>query len=174
MSVHEPSFAEPHPTWQSRRQRALDPVLTAAEEEQRIREDAAERASFSPHLWAMVEHEIGHPIFLVALVGQDTYRRIDLPEGIEKMNDKQQATLVGRIARIHFIQKRGDAGPFGKIVGYVYRHTFDEGWNLTTYGQIIDRAAGRVVVGKYTLSLKKKPGKDISFRFSHKNRTVGR
>jgi hypothetical protein len=131
MSVPEPSFAEPHPTRQSRRQRALNPVLTAVEEEERIREDATERASFSPHLWAKVEHEIGHAIFLVALAGQDSYRRVDLPDGIERMVDKQQATLVGRIARTHFIQTKGNAGPFGKIVGYIYRHTFDEGWNLT-------------------------------------------
>jgi hypothetical protein len=120
---------------------------------------------FVPHLWAVTEHRIGRPIFLVAIAGQDRYRRVDLPDGITHMSDEARVRLIRSAAKRHFHEKKGDAGPFGKIVGYIYRCTNDEGWNLTTSGELIDRNAGRVFVGQYRLTLKGKPHQDISFLF---------
>jgi hypothetical protein len=127
--------------------------------------DLAERAKFSPHLWAVTEHKIGRPIFLVAIVGQNRFRRVDLPDGIEAMSEQQQIEVIRHAAKRHFEQTSGDAGPFGKILGYWYRHASDQSWLLNTEGEVLDRNAGQVYVGKYTLSLKGKPGRDIAFLF---------
>lgn len=114
-----------------------------------------------PHLWAVTEHEIGEPIFVVAIVGQDRYRRVDLPDGVNLLSYEQQAALVRRAAKRHFERVRGNAGPFGEIFGYWYRYVRDQSWLISTEGEVICRNAGHVTVAQYTLSLKS--GRDITF-----------
>jgi hypothetical protein len=123
-------------------------------------------STFMPHLWASVEHEVAQPIFLIAIVGQDHYRRVDLADGIERLPEKQQVELVASAARRHFDRNQGNAGPFGTIVGYVYHPDYDHGWTLNTKGELVNRNAGRVRRGEYKLTLKNEPNRDISFLFN--------
>jgi hypothetical protein len=134
-------------------------------EEECAKEEVHERTTFTPHLWAKVEREPGRPIFVAALTGQNRWRRVDLPDGIEKMPERQQIELIRNAARRDFVNKEGSAGPFAEILGYHYRHSFDESWLLNTNGEVLDRNAGRVTVWKYTLGLRRKPERDISFVF---------
>ena len=129
------------------------------------REEAKQRAAFMPHLWAVTERKIGRPIFIVAWTGQNFWRRADLPDGIEKMADDDQVNLIRAAGKRHFALREGSAGPFGKIVGYYYRQSFDKSWLLNTDGEILDRDGGRVRIGNYTLQLHSKPTVDISFLF---------
>jgi len=116
--------------------------------------EARGRANFQPHLWVVPERSVPSSIFVVAWTGPDFSRRVDLPDGIETLSEQQQCDLIRSAARRHFREKQGCAGPFGKILGYVYRPTFDEGWNLTHDGEVLDRAAGRIIVGRCELRIK--------------------
>jgi hypothetical protein len=136
------------------------PLLVALEEITMINHD---EENFVPHLWAVTERQIGEPIFLVSILGEDRFRRVDLPDGVNLLSYEQQAALVRRAAKRHFEQTRGDAGPFGNIFGYWYRHAFDQSWLISTEGEIICRNAGHVTVAQYTLSLKS--GRDVTFIF---------
>lgn len=132
----------------------LAAILRQQAERAAAEEEARERASFRPHLWVMGERETPSPIFVVAICGQDRFRRVPLSEGIAALPDAEQADVICRAAARHFVGRSGSAGPFGNIVGFVYRRTFDEGWNLSADGTVIDRTAGRVIVGKAALFLK--------------------
>ena len=125
-------------------ERELTKIRQREKEKQLAEEEAHERATFTPHLWAITEHKIGHPIFLIAIAGQDRYRRVDLPDGIEKMADEQQVEVIRNAARRHFNQIKGSAGPFGRILGYWYRHAYDQSWLIATTGGVVHRNGGVV------------------------------
>jgi hypothetical protein len=103
---------------------------TAAEEEDRA------RASFEPHLWVIGDRKTPSPIFVVAICGPDRFLRVPLPEGIATLSDEEQGAIVSRIASQHFVDSAGSAGSFGKIVGFIYRQTFETGWTLSVDGRV--------------------------------------
>jgi hypothetical protein len=123
--------------------------------EQRLLEER-ERAAFTPHLWAQTTREGASPIFILALLNQNRYRRIDLVDGIETLPEQTQVELVGSAAKRHFESNKGFAGPFGAIHGYRFQQSFDVGLNLSTDGRVIDRNAGRLFVPKFELFTRKR------------------
>lgn len=129
----------------------------AAEEEER-----RERASFKPHLWVVAERKVPSPIFVVAIFGEECFRHVSLPDNIESASEADQQKLIQRAAIKHFRQKGGSAGPFGRIIGYLFCRTFDQAWRLNIHGEVVDYNAGRVHRGKYSLQLKGNPKKDLA------------
>jgi hypothetical protein len=53
----------------------------------------------------------------------------------------------------------------GRIIGYLFRRTFDESWRLNIDGQVISRTGGRVYLGSYHLYLNGNPKKDLARLF---------
>ena len=120
---------------------------------------------FRPHLWIIPEREIPSPIFVVAIFGEERFRRVNLPEAIATLPENLREKIVSHAASSHFTSSGGQAGPFGKIVGYFYRRTFDQSWRLNVKGEVLHRNGGSVPVAKCTLSFKGKGKKDLSILF---------
>lgn len=111
-------------------------LATSIAEQQRDREERARsddlrrRAAFVPHI--LVEHERTrpeHPLFMIALLGIDHFKRIDLPTEVRR--EKDIHTFLGQ-CREHIagVMQEGTTsqvvrGPFGRPVAFVCRFTYD-------------------------------------------------
>jgi hypothetical protein len=137
------------------------------EETQRAitRERFLAQQRFTPHLWVIPEREIPSPIFVVAIFGEERFRRVNLPETIATLPEKVQEKIISEAACSHFSSTGGRAGPFGKILAYLYRRTFDQSWRLNPKGEVLHRSGGSVPVAKCRLSFKSKGKKDVSILF---------
>ncbi len=120
---------------------------------------------FVPFLWVLGERNIGEPIFMVAIFGEDHFRLVPLPRRITKLPPDVELKLVVFVARTHFKRNNGVISCFGRILGYVYCRSSEERWTLSPSGEVINRTAPAVRRGKYTLTLKNRPHQDISFIF---------
>ena len=123
------------------------------------------RQCFIPHLWVIPERKIPSPIFVVAIFGEECFRRINLPDGVLTLSENLQKKIISRAACSHFNSTGGQAGPFGKIIGYFFQRTFDQSWRLNVNGEVLSRNGGAVAIGTCTLSLKGKRNQDLSFLF---------
>jgi len=123
------------------------------------------RFNFKPHLWVLPENSVPCPLFLVAICGEEHFRRISLPDTIDAVSPVRQEKLIREAAVRHFTQSEGRAGPFGRITGYLFRRTFDESWRLNIHGQVVSRTGGRVSLGSYHLYLNGNPKKDLARLF---------
>jgi len=130
-----------------------------------VQERTLVRQRFTPHLWVIPERKIPSPIFVVAVFGEERFRRVNLPDGILTLSENLQEKIISQAASFHFASSSGQAGPFGKILGYIYRRSFDQSWRLNDKGQLLNRHSGPVPVTKYTLSLKGRHKKDLSSLF---------
>jgi hypothetical protein len=133
LSPEEISGAEEEDRRLARRQR---------DDADRLREEA-ERVSFRPHAWVIPESSIPSPVFVVAIYGQDCFRRVDLPEDIASRPEDEQLRLVRGAIREHFREREGRAGPFGAITGYLYRRNWEETIELSIEGAVVDPRAER-------------------------------
>jgi hypothetical protein len=130
-----------------------------------VEAETVARLSFKPHLWVVPEESVPSPLFLVAIFGEEYFRRISLAETIEAVSPVDQEKLFREAAIRHFTWSKGRAGPFGRITGYLFRRTFDESWRLNTQGKVISRTGGRVHLGGNRLYLNGNPKKDLARLF---------
>ena len=115
-----------------------------------------DRANFKPHLWVNKSCSVPSPIFVVALLGQDTFLRCDLPENIVDMEFPEQQRIIKAAILEHYKHKKGSAGPFGDIQGYYYRKDYDSKTviEFSAEGDLINNDAGMPSIGQATISLK--------------------
>jgi hypothetical protein len=104
--------------------------------EEKEKEDLA-RLKFKPHLWVLPERSVPSPIFVVCFMGEATFRFASLPDGIANMSMEKQKEIVKETIQTHFKEKNGLAGPFGKVLQYQYRITYDSHWLVSTDGEFI-------------------------------------
>ncbi len=118
-----------------------------------------ERANFKPHLWVNKSCSVPSPIFVVALLGQDTFLRCDLPENIITLEFPEQARIIKAAILEHYARKRGSAFPFGNILGYYYRTAYDAKtvMEFSIEGDLINNETGMPPIGQATISLTKHP-----------------
>jgi hypothetical protein len=99
------------------------------QEQLRVQEMKARRA-FVPHVWIEHErHRPEHPFFVIAMLGIDHFKRIDLPDEIQACEESGQRLwmikeLIDRILDEN-TEGRLLNGPFGRAVTFFYRDTFD-------------------------------------------------
>jgi hypothetical protein len=122
-------------------------------------------SDFVPHLWVIGEREVGEPLALVAILDERNLRCVPLSKGIAKLPCELEVKLIGFIARLHFKRNSGAISCFGRIKHYVYCRSEKERWIVRPDGRIMNRNAGELRAGNYTLSLKSKPHQDIAFLF---------
>jgi hypothetical protein len=121
------------------------------QEEAERRREKAERTAFVPHAWVIPENRIPSPLFVAAFYGQNRFLRVDLPADIASLPREEQNHLLGRAIRGHFLEKDGKAGPFGRILGYLHRRTYDETAEFSIEGELLDPLAQRPHQGIGTL-----------------------
>ncbi|MBP7632945.1 hypothetical protein KBA41_02155 [Candidatus Ozemobacteraceae bacterium] len=92
---------------------------------------AKARAEFHPHLFVETERTIPSPIFVAVITGSP-YRRF-IPVASADMSPAE----IGDIIRRHYEASKGAIIAFGKITGYRYQQTFDNGMKFDTDGRFI-------------------------------------
>lgn len=122
------------------------------EERQRREAELAQlRAAFRPHLRVIPERSTPQPIFVAAVTGVDYWLVRPLPADILTMPVVHRLQVVGWIAREHYAERMGDVGPFGKILGYLFRTEFEKALEFDTDGMPHGELEGPVPEGKATL-----------------------
>jgi hypothetical protein len=117
-----------------------------------------------PYLWVVVENEIGRPVFAAAII-EANVRLIPLPSEILKLRRDLEIKVIRTIALAHYKQSGGSIPLFGAITGYVYARKLQENWKLTSNGEVLSFKAKPIRRVKYTLTLKGRPNRDITFLF---------
>lgn len=117
-----------------------------------------------PYLWVLTENEIGRPVFAAAIM-EENVRFVPLPSEILKLRRDLEIKVIRTIARAHCKQSGGSIPLFGAITGYVYARKLQENWKLTNDGEVVSFTAKPIRRVKYTLTLKDKPNRDITFLF---------
>jgi hypothetical protein len=140
--------AELEAAWEANVERAR-----RLEREEEHRREMAERVSFRPHAWVIPERARPSPIFAVAWGGESRFRRVDLPADISSRPEVEQFLLVRGAIREHYLGTDGCAGPFGGIIGYLYRPTYDETVEFTVGGEVVERPVPRPRHGNCNLRI---------------------
>ncbi len=130
-----------------------------------LEEEKLARFHFKPHLWVVPENSVPSPRFVVAICGEEYFRRVPLLDNVDAVSPIGQEEIIREAAVRHFTGSKGRAGPFGRITGYLFRRTFDESWRLNTHGQVVSRIGGNICLGNYHLYLNGNPKKDLTRLF---------
>lgn len=89
-----------------------------------------------PHLWILHERARPKGLFIVALTGLEQWKRVPLPESIERQSWREQRRLIRQAARTHFRNEGHRDGLFGRATDYLYRPVPDRSYRLTTGGSL--------------------------------------
>jgi len=113
-----------------------------AEEEEKARRDreSYERRMFQPHLW--IKHEREYPpvgsICIVGFLGIENWKVITLPEDISGLQWSEQLKALREKIREHQSQEYVDTSIFRKVIGYIYRKTYDKSFLFSTNGNFLE------------------------------------
>jgi len=114
--------------------------LREQEEKARKSREEYERRTFRPHIW--VKHELEYPplgsICIVAFIGIDNWKVITLPEDIAGLRWSEQFKTLREKIREHQSQENVDRSMFRKVIGYIYRKTYDKSFLLSTDGNLLE------------------------------------
>jgi len=123
-------------------QRAYELTLNQLEEqEEKARRDreSYERRMFRPHIW--VKHELEYPpvsICIVAFIGIEHWKVINLPEDIAGLRWSEQFKTIREKIIEHQSQEYVDKSMFGKVIGYIYRKTYDKSFLFSANGNLLE------------------------------------
>ncbi len=87
------------------------------------------RRDFRPHLWVIHENTVPSPIFVVAWLGIDTFKRVELPETVAQ--DPSVGSGLVTLARWlsdNLQDKAYLCSPFGRPTQILYRDTYDHSY----------------------------------------------
>jgi hypothetical protein len=135
---------------------AMEATRELQRDEARRRDEAelaAARAAFRPHLRVIPERRIPQPIFVAAFTGVGFWLVQPLPEHVLSMPPILRLGVVGQIARDHYAQEEGHAGPFGAICGYLFRTEFEHALQLDIDGIVRGEQHGPISEVSATLWL---------------------
>ena len=123
-------------------QKAYEQTLNQLEEqEEKARRDREEyeRRTFRPHIWVKHEREYppGGSICQVAFLGIHNWKVITLPEDIAGLQWSEQCKTVREKIREHQSQEYVDTSIFRKVIGYIYRKTYDKSFLFSTNGNLL-------------------------------------
>lgn len=95
-------------------------------------EELRKRNAFVPHVWFEHERSYPSPIFIVAMFGEEHFRKLDLPEEMQSFFLTGGWVFDVRSIIKDFIdshpQHRLLRGPFGKAVRVIIRDSYDHGF----------------------------------------------
>lgn len=128
-------------------------------EQERADEHRA-RNAFVPHIHAIHERRIPeHPFFVIAMLGIDHFKRVDLPRNILGMPTIGEQLLAVWELMDHICTSqdyhRITRGPFGRATTLLFRDTYDHAYVYDVDTQrFIGEHHGAVHTATVTLSLK--------------------
>jgi hypothetical protein len=125
-------------------------------------EEEKEREKFKPHLWMIGERRIPSPIFAVAFMGESTFKNANLPPFILLFDLKTQINIVKKRFQLFCEERNRSTGPFGAIIGYHYRQTYDIAFEFDMEGNLLSTLKGKFPTNKASLTIK---GKDLGILF---------
>ncbi|MBU3679808.1 MAG: hypothetical protein FGM32_09420 [Candidatus Kapabacteria bacterium] len=103
--------------------------IEASRREKALAAELRARAEFVPHLWVIHERSIPSPIFVVAMLGVDTFKRVELPEKIAAQTSTgQQLVDIAAMLNEGLRDKAYLCSPFGRPTHVLFRDTFDHAY----------------------------------------------
>jgi hypothetical protein len=103
--------------------------IEACKRERKLAAELRARAAFTPHLWVVPENKIPSPIFVVAMLGVETFKRFEIPEEILSLDSTGDVLIaLGSMLKDRFHDRAYMASPFGRAVQVLYRDTYDHSY----------------------------------------------
>ena len=131
---------------------AMDEAIKKTEDECRLEREAAARRreiyarkNFKPYIYVKTSEKRPNSIAIVAFTGAAVYKCIDLPVEISSRSIERQIREVSKTIKQHYSKRNGHSGQFGKITGYIFYKTYDEGIEFSIEGEVIGDSLGRPV-----------------------------
>jgi hypothetical protein len=103
--------------------------VDASRKERLLADELRARAAFTPHLWVVPENKIPSPIFVVAMLGVETFKRFEIPEEIASLSNPGDILIaLGSMLKERCSDRAYMASPFGRAVQVLYRDTYDHSY----------------------------------------------
>jgi hypothetical protein len=103
--------------------------VDASRKERLLADELRARAAFTPHLWVVPENKIPSPIFVVAMLGVATFKRVEIPEEIASLSNTGDILIaLGSMLKERCKDRAYMASPFGRAVQVLYRDTYDHSY----------------------------------------------
>jgi hypothetical protein len=103
--------------------------VDASRKERLLADELRARAAFTPHLWVVPENKIPSPIFVVAMLGVATFKRVEIPEEIASLSNTGDILIaLGSMLKERCRDRAYMASPFGRAVQVLYRDTYDHSY----------------------------------------------
>jgi hypothetical protein len=109
---------------------------------------------YRPYAQVLTERTRPEPIFVAALTGVDVWLRLDFAPEILVRSPGQKLREIGAAMRTHYAMRKGIAGPFGKITGYVFRPSPDRALRYSSDGVLLGPAKEPAVYGEVSMGLR--------------------
>ena len=97
-----------------------------------MQRELRKRITFVPHVWFEHERKYPSPIFVVAMFGEEHFRKLDLPEEMQSFYLTAGWVFDVRSIVKDFIESNPNhrllRGPFGRAVRVIIRDTYDHGF----------------------------------------------
>lgn len=132
---------------------------TVDQREQALLAERRARENFVPHIHAIHERWIPeHPFFVIASLGIDHFKRVDLPASILEMTDTSAQLLAIWDLMDHICTseeyKRITGGPFGRATTLLYRDAYDHAYVYDVQTRaLVDERHGAPATGTASTSL---------------------
>lgn len=134
------------------KEQVLDEAIEKTEDECRLeREEAARRReiyarkNFKPYIYIKTSETRPKSIGIVAFAGAAVYKCVGLPEEISSWPIERQIREVSKTVKRNYRERNGHSGQFGKITGYIYYRTYDEGIEFSIEGEVVGDSLGKPV-----------------------------
>ena len=89
--------------------------VEACRKERLLADELRARAAFTPHLWVVPENKIPSPIFVVAMLGVETFKRFEIPEEIGSLSNPGDILIaLGSMLEERCSDRAYMASPFGR------------------------------------------------------------
>lgn len=131
---------------------AMDEAIKKTEDECRLEREAMARRreiyarkNFKPYIYVKTSEKRPNSIAIVAFTGTAVFKCIDLPEEISSWPIERQIGAASKTIKQHYCEMNGHSGQFGKITGYIFYKTYDEGIEFSIEGEVIGDCLGRPV-----------------------------
>jgi hypothetical protein len=118
--------------------------------------ESYERGRFKPYIYIKSSLSTPTSITIVAFGGVAGCKHIQIPDEIKAMPEDEQLIEIGRFLAFHYKYRNGECLHFGKITGYIYMKSFDNGVVYSIDGTIIGQHNAPINEGEATLFIGKK------------------
>lgn len=143
-----------------------------------MQQELRKRIKFVPHVWFEHERKYPSPIFVVAMFGEEHFRKLDLPEEMQSFYLTAGWVFDVRSIVKDFIESNPNhrllRGPFGRAVRVIIRDTYDHGFvydfdtleligeyhTAPKIGMVTSTRRRKIKTGRRSVQARRKPRND--------------